>query len=54
VREVKRLMDQSVDVDIHDGIAAEIDASERVFNSADLLEGVRAFFEKRPPHYTGR
>jgi enoyl-CoA hydratase/carnithine racemase len=54
VREVKRLIDRSVDLDIHEGIAAEIDASERVFNSRDMLEGARAFFEKRPAHYEGR
>ena len=48
VREVKRLIDQSTELDIDAGIAAEIDASERVFNSDDMLEGVRAFFDKRP------
>jgi enoyl-CoA hydratase len=54
VREVKRLIDRSVDMDIDAGIAAEIDASERVFNSDDLLEGARAFFEKRTPQYRGK
>jgi enoyl-CoA hydratase len=54
VREVKRLIDRSVDVDIEAGLAAEIDASERVFNSEDMLEGARAFFAKRPPEYHGR
>ena len=54
VREVKRLIDLSVDVDIDAGIAAEIDASERVFSSEDMLEGARAFFEKRQPTYRGR
>ena len=53
MREVKRLIDQSADLDIDAGIAAEIDASERVFNSEDMLEGVRAFFDKRPPKYRG-
>jgi enoyl-CoA hydratase len=53
VREVKRLIDQSTELDIDAGIAAEIDASERVFNSEDMLEGVRAFLDKRPPKYRG-
>jgi enoyl-CoA hydratase/carnithine racemase len=53
VREVKQLIDQSTVLDIDAGIAAEIDASERVFNSEDMLEGVRAFFDKRPPKYRG-
>lgn len=54
VREVKRLIDRSVDLDIDAGLAAEIDASERVFNSEDMLEGANAFFGKRAPKYTGR
>ncbi len=54
VREVKRLIDRSVDADIDVGLAAEIDASERVFNSEDMLEGASAFFAKRPPQYRGR
>jgi len=53
VREVKWLIDQSTELDIDAGIAAEIDASERVFNSEDMREGVRAFFDKRPPKYRG-
>lgn len=53
VREVKRLIDLSTDVEIDAGIAAEIDASEKVFNSEDMLEGARAFLEKRAPGYRG-
>ena len=54
VREAKRLIDQSADLDIDAGIAAEIAASERVFSSEDMLEGARAFLEKRSPIYRGR
>jgi len=54
VREVKRLVDLSVDLDLDAGIAAEIQASERVFNTDDMLEGARAFFGKRAPEYEGR
>ncbi len=54
VREVKRLIDQSADLTLDDGIKAEVDASERVFNSEDMLEGAHAFFEKRPPSYRGK
>ena len=35
-------------------VAAEIDASERVFASEDLLEAVDSFFAKRDPDYQGR
>ena len=53
VREVKRLMDLSDELDLDAGLAAEIDASERVFSSADMLEGAAAFLGKRQPSYKG-
>jgi enoyl-CoA hydratase/carnithine racemase len=54
VREVKRLLDAALDVDLDTGLAAELDASERIFATDDLLEGASAFFEKRDPLYRGR
>lgn len=54
VREAKRLIDIATDDDIDTGLAAELDASDRVFASDDMLEGARAFFEKRDPEYHGR
>jgi enoyl-CoA hydratase/carnithine racemase len=54
VREAKRLIDAAWDVDIAAGLAAELDASERVFASDDMLEGATAFFAKRDPEYKGR
>jgi enoyl-CoA hydratase len=53
VREVKRLIDLSAETDLDSGLAAEIDASVRVFSSADMLEGASAFLEKRQPSYKG-
>lgn len=53
VREVKRLIDLAAETDLDAGLAAEIDASERVFSSADMLEGMNAFIEKRQPSYKG-
>jgi enoyl-CoA hydratase len=53
VREAKRLIDAALDVDLDAGLAAELDASERIFASEDMLEGARAFFEKRDPRYKG-
>ena len=53
VREAKALIDGAWDLPIEAGIAAEIEASERVFSSDDLLEGVASFFDKRDPEYTG-
>jgi len=54
VREAKRLIDAALDLDIDAGLAAELDASERIFDTEDMLEGAKAFFEKRPPNYRGR
>ena len=54
VREAKRLIDAALDVDLDAGLAAELDASERIFASEDMLEGARAFFEKRDPRYKGQ
>ena len=54
VREAKRLIDAALDRDIGAGLKAEFEASERIFASEDMVEGARAFFEKRDPDYTGR
>jgi enoyl-CoA hydratase/carnithine racemase len=54
VREAKRLIDQALDLDLDAGLVAELEASERVFASEDMLEGARSFFEKREPEYRGR
>lgn len=53
VREAKRAIDLAGDTTLDEGLAAELDASERIFASQDMLEGARAFFEKRPPEFTG-
>jgi enoyl-CoA hydratase len=54
VREAKRLLDLASEVDLDAGLAAELDASERVFASEDMVEGATAFFDKRDPNYHGR
>lgn len=54
VQATKRLIDLSTEVSLDTGIAAEIEESERIFATEDLLEGARAFFEKRPPVFRGR
>ena len=54
VREAKRLIDDALDRDIGAGLEAEFEASERIFATEDMVEGARAFFEKRDPKYTGR
>ncbi len=54
VREAKRLIGLASETELETGLAAELDASDRVFASDDLLEGARSFFEKRDPDYHGR
>jgi enoyl-CoA hydratase/carnithine racemase len=54
VREAKRLIDLATESDLDAGLAAELDASDRVFSTDDTLEGAAAFFAKREPDYHGR
>ena len=54
VREAKRLIDAAMELDLDAGLAAELDASERIFASEDMLEGANAFFGKRDPEYRSR
>jgi enoyl-CoA hydratase/carnithine racemase len=54
VRAVKSLMDRALDHDLAIGHAAEVETSVRIFATDDLLEGARAFVDKRPPDYHGR
>lgn len=54
LREAKRLIDLAVETTLDAGLAAELDASERVFRSDDALEGAEAFLAKRPPTFRGR
>jgi enoyl-CoA hydratase/carnithine racemase len=54
VREAKRLIDTALDREIGAGLEAEFEASERIFATDDMVEGARAFFEKREPDYKGR
>ena len=53
VREAKHLIERARDLDLDAGLAAELDASDRVFASEDMREGARAFFAKRPPEFPG-
>ena len=41
MREAKRLIDLATETDLEAGLAAELEASERIFATDDLLEGAR-------------
>lgn len=54
IREAKRLVAAAADLGLDAGLAAELEASVRVFATDDLLEGATAFLAKRDPDYQGR
>jgi enoyl-CoA hydratase len=54
VRAAKRLIDLATEAEIEAGLEAELDASDRIFASDDMLEGATAFLAKRDPTYRGR
>jgi enoyl-CoA hydratase/carnithine racemase len=54
VRAAKKLVDLAADHSVDDGLALELDASEAVFASQDMLEGATAFLQKRPAEFHGR
>jgi enoyl-CoA hydratase len=54
VRVAKKLLDAATETTLEEGLALETDGSEVVFATDDVLEGARAFLEKRAPRFTGR
>ena len=53
IRLVKRMLHRGWTGDLHASLLAEIDGVVETSRSPDLLEGMRAFHEKRVPRYTG-
>ncbi len=54
VRQAKRSMDKSQDLDRANGYSYEIEAYNRTVGTEDRIEGIRAFNEKRKPVFKGR
>lgn len=50
----KKLVNESLSADRASAFAAEAAAQEINMNTADALDGVRSFVERRPPRFTGR
>lgn len=49
----KKAIDCGLQVDIHSGYAIEEACYAQVIHTADRLEGLKAFAEKRKPKYKG-
>ena len=54
VRQAKKAMDRSMDLDRHTGYQFELEAYYRTVTTEDRQEGINAFNEKRKPKYKGR
>ena len=54
VREAKRVLNTTLDGSLEAGQVEELEASERVFSSEDMIEGAAAFVEKRPARFRNR
>lgn len=54
VKEAKILLDLALGAPLDQGLDAETEASGRVFDSEDMIEGARSFFDKRDPRFRGR
>jgi len=53
-REMKRLIRQGVDAPLATGLSLEQEVLFRLYHTQDGQEGIRAFMEKRDPHFEGR
>jgi enoyl-CoA hydratase/carnithine racemase len=54
VRQAKKSLNMSEQIDLRNGYDYEIEAYNRMVPTEDRLEGVRAFNEKRLPDFKGK
>jgi enoyl-CoA hydratase/carnithine racemase len=53
-RKIKELVLQGSDLPLDAALVMERNAFQLMFGTADQKEGMNAFLDKRPPHFTGR
>ena len=54
VRVCKELVNRGMEMELKDGLALEAERNGMLAETEDAREGVRAFFEKRPPEFINR
>jgi len=54
VRAAKEVLELTKDADLPVGLKAEVEAEVRLFATADRIEGMTAFLQRRKPVYQGR
>lgn len=53
IRTVKKILNQSPEMDFQEALESEMDAFEQCTSSPDVEEGINAFLEKRTPKFLG-
>lgn len=53
VRMAKRVIDEGLEASLPTALSLEMDSTAHLFVTDDKREGIEAFVEKRPPHFTG-
>jgi enoyl-CoA hydratase/carnithine racemase len=53
VRMAKRVIDEGLEASLPTALSLEMDSTAHLFVTDDKREGIQAFVEKRPPHFTG-
>nr|WP_232338241.1 enoyl-CoA hydratase-related protein [Bordetella flabilis] len=54
IMQAKKAIDLGMQADLHTGLFVEIEAYNRLIPTADRLEGINAYNEKRQPVFSGR